>query len=140
MLLQYSYAPCALSSALQARAHWTVSNPRGLRIGQAVNGAGESRQGPTVENEVDANHDTNEKGASQRINGQNVHAETDGDESRKNRPPPPGELNNTRPGCPEQPSYDEEYSEHHGHSFCACVRVTNQEVSDPTPNERVQEV
>jgi hypothetical protein len=44
-----------------------------------VNGAAESCQGRAIKDEVDANHDAKEKGASHRINGQNVDAESDGD-------------------------------------------------------------
>jgi hypothetical protein len=68
---------------------------------QAPNGGAESHQRSAVKQEVDANHDTNEESAGYGPIRQKVDAENYGDYAGKDCPPPPGKLNDTRPGCPE---------------------------------------
>src|SRR6266404_2574573 len=112
----------------------------GVRCRQALNSDGETYQGRTVKNEVDADRHPDKIGASCRPSRQKENTEEDRDYSRKDRPPPPGESDSTRPGRAEQPSHDKERSKHHGHSCSACVRVAKQKVSGHYADDRVQQV
>src|SRR5271169_1552185 len=116
------------------------SSSSGLHLGQALNGAGETCQSCAVEDKVDADGQSNEVGAGCGPSGQEVDAENNGDESRKDRPPPSRKLNYTRTDSQEQPSHDEEGGKQHGHSCRACVRVANQEVSGHPTDDGIQQV
>src|SRR5579864_1612673 len=110
-----------------------------LNFGQALNCAGKAHQRGSVKYEVDADHYADEIGASNWPRGQKVDTESEGHESRENRPSPPRKLNDASSDPAEQPSNHEERREDHGHSLGARIRMANQEVSSYPANDCVQQ-
>jgi hypothetical protein len=105
-----------------------------------MNGASKSYQGSAVKDEVDTDRDSNKIGPGCMPSCQQVDPEYDRDESRKDRPSPPWELNSTGPSYAEKSSHDKQCSEHHGDTFRSRVRMADQKVSDYAAENRIQEV
>src|ERR1700686_1447245 len=111
-----------------------------LDSGQALNRGGKDNQRRAVKNEVDTDHDSHEISAGRRPGGQKVDTESEGNESRENRPSPPGKLDDASADSAEEPPNNEERCQYHGHSLGACVGMANQEVSSNSTDDCVQQV